>query len=144
MLVKMIFDSSSWLVMLLQMTMRKTGAEKRASNGMFRYRSVLTLQKRYQDVGINCVIDFFGPPDEFKQWKTILGATNYQLLVLLPDEQVVVSRNASRDYPQKLKERKVRTNYKKFTRYDELSVRVLDTTSMSLSEVMEEIQLLNQ
>ncbi len=89
------------------------------------------IAKRYIEHGINCLIDFNASPDEFKKWNEYLRDLDYKLVVLLPDETTVISRNKNRDSRSKLKDNKIIQNYKKLAAWENNEAIIINNTQGS-------------
>lgn len=98
------------------------------------------IAKRYSEYGINCILDIFAPPEEFERWKPFLKNLDYSLIVLLPDEETTVLRNAERDDRSKLKENKIRQNHALFGGWKNQNVNIIDTSAINLKESLEKIK----
>ena len=99
------------------------------------------LVKRYQEANINCVVDIFAPPKEFKKWEKLLKDTGFRLIVLLPDVEKVVQRNANRE--NVMEEAKVRENHDWFTDWEGKGVMIIDTSTHTLEETIQEVNRLS-
>lgn len=95
---------------------------------------------RYVEYGINCILDIFAPPEEFEKWKPHLAGIDYKLVVLLPNVDITVARNAGREERSRLKENKIRQNHSYFQEWKNTKAAVLDTTTLSLNEVLKLIR----
>jgi len=98
------------------------------------------VAKRYLDVGINCIIDFYATPNEFEKWKKELKDIPYTLIVLRPDLGSTLERNRSREERAKLKDNKIRQNYKAFEEWSQTEIRVVDTSKEKVSVTVEAIE----
>lgn len=98
------------------------------------------MAKRYHDAGIHCVVDFYGPPDEFVLWEKHLKNLPYKLVVLLPDEETTVERNNGRDERSKLKENVVRGNHRLFEGWQNRGVSVIDTSHIEINDSVKRIK----
>ncbi len=100
------------------------------------------MAKRYHEAGIHCVVDFYGPPEEFEIWEKHLEDLPYKLVVLLPDEETTVKRNGGRDSRSKLKENIVRENYRLFDDWNARGVSVIDTSHINVQESVNQLKTL--
>jgi adenylate kinase family enzyme len=98
--------------------------------------------KRYQAAGINCLIDFFAPFEEFQIWKKYLENIRYSVIVLLPNEEFTVNRNSMRQFPAKLRENKIRQNYRKFDTWQADDAVIIDNSNLEILEVVSRLSLL--
>lgn len=94
--------------------------------------------KRYFDAGINCVVDLFAPPSEFEKWKEYIGDVDYQLIVLLPDVETTVKRNANRE--NIMKEDKIRENHGWFMQWKPSEATIIDTSKQTLTTSIKQIK----
>ncbi len=92
------------------------------------------IAKRYIEHGINCLIDFNASPDEFKEWERYLDSVEYQLIILLPDENTVLYRNRNRDERSKLKENKIIQNYNKLASWKGKNALIINNTEDSAAD----------
>ncbi len=98
------------------------------------------MAKRYHEAGINCVVDFYGPLEEFVIWEKHLKDLPYKLVVLLPDEETTVERNNGRDEQSKLKESIVRENHRLFDGWKNRGVSVIDTSHIEITDSVKRIK----
>lgn len=94
------------------------------------------MARRYQAVGINCLIDCFMPPHAFGKWEKAFKAVRYQVVVLLPDVEMALIRNNQRSGQARLREEQVRQHHEWFTGYrDDDRVKVIDSSALSVDGV---------
>lgn len=100
------------------------------------------IVRRYNYVGINCIVDFFAPPEEFEKWRRGLVGIDYKLFVLLPSIEETVARNAGRSARSQLKENKIRQNHALFQAWADSreAVTVIDTSEIKISETVAHIR----
>ena len=94
--------------------------------------------KRYHQAEINCVVELFSPPAEFEKWRKRLKNIPYTLIVLLPNLEENIRRNANRKIP--MKEFQVRENYEWFSAYKTDQAIILDTSHQTLAETVKHIK----
>lgn len=95
---------------------------------------IAAMTQQYHNAGINVLIDCFVSPEELYLWERRLGDLSYVKIVLMPNEEVVVARNAARDDRSRLKERKIRDNWHKFTDIDSRTTAIIDSSDLSVEE----------
>lgn len=98
------------------------------------------IARHYLSVGINCVIDFYAPPDEFKKWRVELGDLSCELVIIRPDLKTTLSRNARRDTNSRLKDKKVVTNHAAFSAWSHLEAHILDTSLDTVQQTVKRIE----
>lgn len=96
------------------------------------------MVKRYHEANISCVVEMFAPPSEFEKWKQQLKGFDYKLVVLLPDVQKTVDRNANREL--KMKEEKIRENHEWFTKWEPTEAIIIDSSNLSVDETVERVK----
>lgn len=98
------------------------------------------IATRYKNVGISCIIDCFAASKSFDKWEKALQGLDYQVVVLLPEEDETVRRNNQRSGEAKLKESQIREHHEWFAMWrDDKRVKIIDTTNYSIDEVVEEL-----
>lgn len=100
------------------------------------------MVRRYNEFGINCLVDFNASPTGFREWEKYLTGLNYVLVVLLPDEHTVLSRNRNRDERSKLKDRKIQQNYHKLADWSDHEVIIIDNSLTSLDDTIKDLMQL--
>jgi adenylate kinase family enzyme len=99
---------------------------------------ICDMIKRYREANINCIIELFAPPVEFKKWRKHLKGINYQIVVLLPSIEKTLHRNANR--PIHMKEFQIRENHDWFSAWKPSEATIIDTSHQSLKETVEHIR----
>ena len=95
----------------------------------------------YQAAGIACVVDAFSPPADFEKWAALLAGIPLQVVVLLPDLDVVLTRNANRSADALLSPQSIRENYSWMEAWRAVpSARIIDTSQLALEAVVSEIE----
>lgn len=97
------------------------------------------IAKRYEEASINCLIDFNASPDEFNEWKKYLDSLDYELVVLLPTQEVVLTRNSNRDERSKLKNNKVLQNYDKLAEWNSHDANIIDNSEGTVGKTVDRI-----
>lgn len=69
------------------------------------------MARRYVHAHIDCILDTFSPPDDFRHWDDGLHGMAVRVVVLLPSLAVALSRNAQRSGDALLREESIRENY---------------------------------
>ncbi len=97
--------------------------------------------RRYNEFGMNCILDFYADPTDFTHWKSELKGLDYVSFILLPDVATAVGRNNERTGTARLSDEKVRVNHAMFDieKFPK-DVHFLDTTSMPVSKVVTAIK----
>lgn len=98
------------------------------------------VAKRYLDVGINCIIDFYAPPNEFEKWQHELRDISYTLIVLRPDLKTTLKRNSTRDERARLKDNKIVQNHQAFEEWQHYNAEVVDTSKETVSTTIQTIE----
>lgn len=98
------------------------------------------IMKRYNEFGMNCLLDIFAPPEEFTEWQSQLGDSKYELVVLLPDQEETVARNKARRERSRLKDNKIRQNHDLFTPWANSSILTIDTTKNTVEDTVNQIK----
>lgn len=99
------------------------------------------IMKRYNQFGINCMLDIFAPPNEFEEWQKLIGDTSYKLIVLLPSQEETVKRNRGRSERSRLKDKKIQINHDVFEPWKKSADKlVLDTTNISVETAVKNIK----
>lgn len=91
------------------------------------------MARRYQEVGISCLVDCFMPPEAAPKWQDAFTGINYQPVVLMADVEVALMRNAQREGTAKLREEQVRRQNEQFQGYRQTDVKIIDSTELSVS-----------
>lgn len=97
------------------------------------------ITKGYAQSGINSLVDFNASPDEFNTWREYLKEIGYKLVVLLPDKETVLSRNANRDKRSKLTNNKIIQNYEKLAKWQNQGVMVIDNSVGAVSAIIDKL-----
>lgn len=98
------------------------------------------MAKRYQQSGINCVVDCFITLDPyvFDKWNTALKDITYKLIVFLPDVNKAIMQNNQRTGDTKLPEKLVIEQHEEFSAWRNHSQAiVIDTTTMDLPNTVQ-------
>lgn len=98
------------------------------------------MARRYQETGINCVIDGFAPPPmgSFDKWEKPFEGLDFKLAVLLPDVETTVKRNAQRTGNTKLKESQIRNHHAWFSEWaNESQAKIIDSSSIDTNQVVD-------
>lgn len=100
------------------------------------------MVKRYQQTGINCILEMFAPASEFQPWQATwqekLKDVHYQLFVLLPDAKTTVARHRHRNGT--MTEERIRQNHKLFTGWKDNSAVVIDSSKQTMQETAATIE----
>lgn len=92
--------------------------------------------KQYQMMGVNCLVDLYATPSDFENWKRALGDCEYDLVVLMPDEQTAVKRNASRKPPAKLTDKKILEAHRNIAQWQKETIKIIDTTNHDIEDTV--------
>jgi hypothetical protein len=90
---------------------------------------------RYYKAGINSVVELFAPPEEFKKWQNKLKGIDYEVVVLYPNVETAVQRNANRKL--KMKEAKIREQHPWFANWKNHNVKIINTTKHTLKKTVD-------
>jgi cytidylate kinase len=100
------------------------------------------MARRYQQYGINCIVDCFVTLDPyvFDKWQAALKEVTYKIVVILPEMQTAVARNNQRTGDERLKETQVRDQHKLLSawRHDTRAI-IIDSTNMDINGVVQAI-----
>ena len=98
------------------------------------------LIKSFHAKNVNCIVDFFAPPNEFSIWKELLQPTDFELVVIMPDLPTALDRNNQKKGTAHLSEDKIISCHKEFTTqaYSE-TYRLINTTGSDLNVVVDEL-----
>jgi hypothetical protein len=103
-------------------------------------RVVIAMAKAYLDSGVSVVLEVFATPHDLPAWKNLLGNLPYNVIVLLPDVEIVLARNSQREGTRRLTGDSVRQNYEWSLDWKSVSgVTVIDNGHKSIGEVAGEI-----
>lgn len=94
------------------------------------------MARRYEEAGINCVVDFNASPEEFTTWQKHLKDLKYKLVVLMPGKATVLARNRERPIGSKLKDNKIIQNYEKLARWNKKDAIIIDNSQDSISKTV--------
>lgn len=101
------------------------------------------MARRYQQSGINCIIDCFITLDPyvFDKWQTALEGIAYKIIVLLPQADTALARNNQRTGDAQLNEKLVNDQHKEFSDWrNDPRATIIDTTNMDVSDVVQAIK----
>ena len=74
----------------------------------------IDLAINFQQAGISSVIDFYAAKEEFHHWQELLKDMDFVHVILLPGEAIDLARNAEREFPAHLDDKKITGSYEKF------------------------------
>lgn len=98
------------------------------------------MAKRYQEHGINCIIDCFAPKGTFDKWEQALNGINYKIIVLLPGVEETIKRNNQRTGDAKLNESQVKEHHEWHAMWEgDQRAKVIDTTTLDVGDVVKKI-----
>ncbi len=100
------------------------------------------MLKRYAEYDINCILELFVLPSNFKKWQTQLKGVDYKLAVLLPDLASVLERNNQRTDKMHRSEAEVRKNHAWMSAWRDHSANIIDTTGLQVSGVVKSLEAL--
>lgn len=98
------------------------------------------MARRYQQSGINCIIDCFITLDPyvFDKWQATLKGVTYKIIVLLPNVKTALARNSQRTGDARLNEELVHNQHEEFSAWrDDPRATIIDTTNMSKDNVVQ-------
>jgi len=101
------------------------------------------MARRYQQSGINCIIDCFITLDPyvFDKWQTALEGIAYEIIVFLPDVEKAIAQNNQRLGDARLNEELVASQHEEFSAWQgNPQATVIDTTAMSVSDAVQAIR----
>ncbi|HEX8730155.1 MAG TPA: AAA family ATPase [Ktedonobacterales bacterium] len=103
------------------------------------------MARRYVSEGITCVIDDAIFPlwedVNYAGWSQLLGAIPHQLIILLPDFETILARNARRSGSRLLSPEMLRVIYDMMLPWcDQHSYPVIDTSQLSIAQTAQRIQ----
>lgn len=96
--------------------------------------------KRYQESGINCIVDCFITLDPyvFDKWQAALKDVTYKIIVLLPEAHEAVRRNNQRTGDNRLNETQVHDQRELMAAWrDDSRAVIIDSTAMNVPEVVQ-------
>lgn len=97
------------------------------------------MARRYQQAGMNCVIDCFITRDPYvlDRWQAALKDVSYKLIVFLPKIEKAMAQNNQRTGDARLPESLVIEQYKEFAAWqDDPQATVIDSTTMDVSDAI--------
>lgn len=103
------------------------------------------MARRYVAEGITCVIDDAIFPlwedVDYTGWRQLLGATPRQLVILLPDFETILTRNAQRSGSRLLSPQMLRVIYDMMLPWrDQQIYPVIDNSALSVAQTAQRIQ----
>lgn len=98
------------------------------------------MAKRYQQAGINCIIDCFAPLEDFDEWAKALKGVTYRIIVFLPEVEEAIARNNQRTGDARLKEAQVKQQHEWLSAWrNDPRATILDPTNMDVQGVVRAI-----
>lgn len=100
------------------------------------------MAKRYQQYGINCIVDCFITLDSYThdKWRKALKEVDYRIIVFLPAVEKAVERNNQRTGDNRLAEVMVRDQHEEFSAWrDDPRATIIDTTAMDVPGAVQAI-----
>lgn len=94
----------------------------------------IDLAINFQCAGISSVIDFYATEKEFHHWQELLKDVDFIHVILLPGEEVDLARNAGRESPAQLDDKKIAESYEEFKAWADSDGVVLIDNSDQTSE----------
>ena len=99
------------------------------------------MAKRYQEYGINCLIDCFIPPHSLEKWKQTFINVDYEIIVILPTIKVALARNDQRSGGARLRESQVRQHHEWFTEYQhDQRIKIIDSSALAVKDVISALE----
>jgi len=101
------------------------------------------MAKRYQQAGINCIIDCFVTLDPYvlDKWQAALEGTAYEIIVFLPKVEKAIAQNNQRLGDARLNEELVTQQHGEFSAWQgNPQATVLDTTAMNVNDAVQAIR----
>lgn len=101
------------------------------------------MAKRYQQAGINCIIDCFITLDPyvFGKWQAALEGMAYEIIVFLPKVEKAIAQNNQRLGDDRLSEELVASQHEEFSAWQgNPQATVIDTTAMNVSDAVHAIR----
>jgi hypothetical protein len=100
------------------------------------------IARRYQQAGINCIIDCFVTQDPyvFDKWQTALEDIPYKIIVLLPKVEKAIAQNNQRIGDARLSENLVIEQHAEFSTWaNDPWATVVDTTNLDVPGTIQAI-----
>ena len=100
------------------------------------------MAKRYQQYGINCIVDCFITLDSYThdKWQKTLKGIDYKIIVLLPAVEKAVARNNQRTGDNRLAEALIRNQHEEFSAWsNDQRATIIDSTNMNVADVVQAI-----
>jgi len=101
------------------------------------------MAKRYQQFGVNCMVDCFITLDSYThdKWQKAFDEVAYKIIVLLPAVEKAVARNNQRTGDNRLKEAQVRSQHELMSAWrDDPRATIIDSTNMSVPDVVQALR----
>jgi hypothetical protein len=96
--------------------------------------------REYLRSGVGCVIDDGLLPNHpvicYERWRELLGELDHRVIILLPDLETCLARNARREPAKRLSDRLIRRFHELSLGWLDAGVPVIDNSGMSLAETV--------